>query len=84
MKERNTVNELEKLKEENLILNRLLSLIDDLTPEQIIDVDKAIELAPENINYHILRAELLKDLGLHDAARRCRRKISKMMATPQR
>lgn len=43
MKERNTVNELEKLKEENLVLNRLLSLIDDLTPEQIIDVDKAIE-----------------------------------------
>ena len=48
------------------------------------DVDKAIELAPGNINYHILRAELLKDLGQHDAARRCRRKISKMMATPQR
>ena len=48
------------------------------------DVDKAIELAPENINYHILRAELLKYLGQHDAARRCRRKISKMMATPQR
>ena len=47
------------------------------------DVEKAIELAPDNVNYHILRAELLKELGLHDAARRCRRKISKMMATPQ-
>ena len=38
-----TVSELKKLKEENLILNRLLSIIDDLTPQQIIDVDKAIQ-----------------------------------------